>query len=152
MDEEKAEQIGGSLGVGPAISGLSEPKDELTADAGRETARELAEGSAESPALLEAAGLESPLVGEPSAALEPAEAVACEAMEAQAINADSAKDDAKAAEASPAEVVTDASQAEAKEEAETPRAPGKFNQFSCGRGRLAADRPKRLAAISPLHH
>ena len=123
MDEEKAEQIGGSLSVGPAISGLSEPKDELVADIGEETTQELAEGSVETPVLPELTDLEPPLANQPVSAPELAEAIACEATKMEAANADS-KVDAEVAEAPPAaDVVTDAP---AAAEAEAPRAPGKL--------------------------
>ena len=100
MDEEKAAQTCGSLSVGPAISGLSEPKDELVADIGEETTQELAEGSVETPVLPELTDLEPPLANQPVSAPELAEAIACEATKMEAANADS-KVDAEVAEAPP---------------------------------------------------
>ena len=127
MDEEKAEQTGGSHSVEPAISVSSEPKDELVDDVGEETTRELAKGSVEAPVLLESANPESPPANEPVTAAEMAEAVACEATKTAAVNADPAKADAEVAEASPADAVTDAPVApEAEAEAEALRAPGKL--------------------------
>jgi hypothetical protein len=123
MDEEKAEQTGGSHSVEPAISVSSEPKDELIDDVGKETTRELAEGSVEAPVLLASANPESPPANEPVTATEIEEAVACEATKTEAVNADPAKTDAEVAEASPADAVDDAA---AAPEAEALRTPGKL--------------------------
>jgi len=135
MDEEKAEQTGGSHSVEPAISVSSEPKDELIDDVGKETTRELAEGSIEAPVLLASANPESPPANEPVTATEIEEAVACEAMKTEAVKADPAKTDAEVAEASPADAVDDAAaapEAEGTGEAED-RAEGGDGEAPTGR-------------------
>jgi hypothetical protein len=131
MDEEKAEQTSGSLGIQPETCGSSEPNDEVAADSAGEMTQALAKGSVDAPVSQQPADLESPLeaslANEPVAASEIAEPVACEATEV--VNVDAARADRDVAEMSCADAVSDApaaAKAEAAAEAEAPRAPGKL--------------------------